>query len=97
MLTTPRNEYNRIDKFLRAIEKNILVASTREPGPYGRRSEDGDGLVNGTLKDETSHDGQDSNEVGIKNWVKKCTACLPSIPQSLVLFLTQIFVSSLDF
>lgn len=32
LLTTPRKEYNRPDKFMRAIEKNILVVSTREPG-----------------------------------------------------------------
>lgn len=32
LLTTPRKEYNRPDKFMRAIEKNILVVSTRGPG-----------------------------------------------------------------
>lgn len=32
LLTTPRKEYNRIDKYMRALEKNILVVSTREPG-----------------------------------------------------------------
>ncbi|XP_063624994.1 serine/threonine-protein phosphatase 4 regulatory subunit 2 [Cydia splendana] len=32
LLTFPRKQYNRIDKFMRAIEKNILVVSTREPG-----------------------------------------------------------------
>ncbi|KAK3908640.1 Serine/threonine-protein phosphatase 4 regulatory subunit 2 [Frankliniella fusca] len=35
LLTTPRKEYNRPDKFMRAIEKNILVVSTREPGGAG--------------------------------------------------------------
>ncbi|XP_014239914.1 serine/threonine-protein phosphatase 4 regulatory subunit 2 [Cimex lectularius] len=40
LLTNPRKEYNRADKFMRAIEKNILVVSTREPGRHG---EDGDG------------------------------------------------------
>ncbi|KAL1138534.1 hypothetical protein AAG570_008597 [Ranatra chinensis] len=34
LLTNPRKEYNRADKFMRAIEKNILVVSTREPGRY---------------------------------------------------------------
>ncbi|KAM3957812.1 protein phosphatase 4 regulatory subunit 2-related protein [Aphomia sociella] len=32
LLTCPRKQYNRVDKFMRAIEKNILVVSTREPG-----------------------------------------------------------------
>ncbi|KAG8234452.1 hypothetical protein J437_LFUL014198 [Ladona fulva] len=32
LLTNPRKEYNRIDKFMRAIEKNILVVSVVEPG-----------------------------------------------------------------
>jgi serine/threonine-protein phosphatase 4 regulatory subunit 2 len=72
LLTTPRKEYNRIDKFMRAIEKNILVVSTREPGPYGRRSENGDSLVNGSVEDETSHHGQTSNEVEMESWVKDC-------------------------
>uniref|UniRef100_A0A069DU56 Putative serine/threonine-protein phosphatase 4 regulatory subunit 2 n=1 Tax=Panstrongylus megistus TaxID=65343 RepID=A0A069DU56_9HEMI len=34
LLTNPRKEYNRADKFMRAIEKNILVVSIREPGRY---------------------------------------------------------------
>ncbi|XP_054257108.1 serine/threonine-protein phosphatase 4 regulatory subunit 2-like [Macrosteles quadrilineatus] len=32
LLINPRKEYNRADKYMRAIEKNILVVSTREPG-----------------------------------------------------------------
>jgi serine/threonine-protein phosphatase 4 regulatory subunit 2 len=32
LLTCPRKQYNRVDKFMRAVEKNILVVSTREPG-----------------------------------------------------------------
>lgn len=32
LLTCPRKQYHRVDKFMRAIEKNILVVSTREPG-----------------------------------------------------------------
>lgn len=52
LLTSPRKEYNRIDKFMRAIEKNILVVSTREPGPTIRRSENGEGMVNGSVEDE---------------------------------------------
>lgn len=30
LLTCPRKEYNRVDKFMRAVEKNILVVSTCE-------------------------------------------------------------------
>ncbi|XP_011501577.1 PREDICTED: serine/threonine-protein phosphatase 4 regulatory subunit 2 [Ceratosolen solmsi marchali] len=84
LLTTPRKEYNRIDKFMRAIEKNILVVSTREPGPYGRRSENGDSLVNGSIEDETSHHGQTSNEVEMESWVKDCTetTAVPVNPES---------------
>ncbi|XP_058803047.1 serine/threonine-protein phosphatase 4 regulatory subunit 2 isoform X2 [Phymastichus coffea] len=74
LLTTPRKEYNRVDKFMRAIEKNILVVSTREPGANGRRSENGDNLVNGSVDDESSHHEQSSNEVDMENWVKDCTA-----------------------
>ncbi|KAK9876552.1 hypothetical protein WA026_013927 [Henosepilachna vigintioctopunctata] len=44
LLTTPRKEYNRIDKFMRALEKNILVVSTVEPGC--KTSENGESIVN---------------------------------------------------
>uniref|UniRef100_A0A1B6CYH6 Serine/threonine-protein phosphatase 4 regulatory subunit 2 n=1 Tax=Clastoptera arizonana TaxID=38151 RepID=A0A1B6CYH6_9HEMI len=37
LLTNPRKEYNRADKYMRAIEKNILVVSTREPGSGKRQ------------------------------------------------------------
>lgn len=46
LLTTPRKEYNRIDKYMRALEKNILVVSTTEPGNR-RNNESADGVVNG--------------------------------------------------
>lgn len=42
LLTCPRKQYSRIDKYMRAIEKNILVVSTREPG--NREPESGDPL-----------------------------------------------------
>lgn len=52
LLTFPRKQYNRIDKFMRAIEKNILVVSTREPGvqrqPEPENGEAGEPIVNGT-------------------------------------------------
>ncbi|OXU23957.1 hypothetical protein TSAR_005008, partial [Trichomalopsis sarcophagae] len=69
LLTTPRKEYNRIDKFMRAIEKNILVVSTRKPGPYGRRSENGDSMVNGSVEDETSHHAGENEEMSEENSV----------------------------
>lgn len=39
---------------MRAIEKNILVVSTREPGPIARRGETGDGMVNGSVEEDTA-------------------------------------------
>lgn len=51
LLTTPRKEYSRADKFMRAIEKNILVVSTREPGNV-RRSDNNSQpelLMNGVM------------------------------------------------
>lgn len=51
LLTFPRKQYNRIDKFMRAIEKNILVVSTREPGIQRHPEENGEAnepIVNGS-------------------------------------------------
>ncbi|XP_043284874.1 serine/threonine-protein phosphatase 4 regulatory subunit 2-like isoform X1 [Venturia canescens] len=73
LLTAPRKEYNRVDKFMRAIEKNILVVSTVEPGPTARRSENGDGMVNGSLDDETPS-AQSTHDVEMESWVKDCTS-----------------------
>lgn len=42
LLTCPRKEYNRVDKFMRAVEKNILVVSTCE-----LRSKREEPIVNG--------------------------------------------------
>lgn len=39
---------------MRAIEKNILVVSTREPGPIARRGETGDGMVNGSVEEDAA-------------------------------------------
>uniref|UniRef100_A0A6V7M402 Serine/threonine-protein phosphatase 4 regulatory subunit 2 n=1 Tax=Bracon brevicornis TaxID=1563983 RepID=A0A6V7M402_9HYME len=74
LLTAPRKEYNRVDKFMRAIEKNILVVSTKEPG--SRRSENGDSMINGSMDDEPS--ANQSNEVEMESWVKDCTQ--PEVP-----------------
>ncbi|GLH16159.1 Serine/threonine-protein phosphatase 4 regulatory subunit 2 [Gryllus bimaculatus] len=59
LLTTPRKEYTRVDKFMRAIEKNILVVSTKEPGgsrarpdappPQPPPSSQADVLMNGVM------------------------------------------------
>lgn len=51
LLTTPRKEYSRADKFMRAIEKNILVVSTREPGNVRRPDNNGQHelLMNGVM------------------------------------------------
>ncbi|XP_044743687.1 serine/threonine-protein phosphatase 4 regulatory subunit 2 [Chrysoperla carnea] len=54
LLTTPRKEYNRIDKYMRALEKNILVVSTREPGQR-RSTENGDSILNGLETDSTNN------------------------------------------
>ena len=71
LLTAPRKEYNRVDKFMRAIEKNILVVSTREPGPVARRNENGDGMVNGSVDEETAVT-QPPQDVEMEYWEKDC-------------------------
>ncbi|KAK2577026.1 hypothetical protein KPH14_011986 [Odynerus spinipes] len=73
LLTAPRKEYNRVDKFMRAIEKNILVVSTREPGPIARRSENGDSMVNGSV-DEVVPVTQPPQDVEMEYWEKDCTS-----------------------
>ncbi|KAI4487523.1 hypothetical protein M0804_005672 [Polistes exclamans] len=73
LLTAPRKEYNRVDKFMRAIEKNILVVSTREPGPIARRSENGDSMVNGSV-DEAAPVTQPPQDVEMEYWEKDCTS-----------------------
>lgn len=81
LLTAPRKEYNRVDKFMRAIEKNILVVSTKEPGPAARRSENGDSMVNGSVDDETVSLAP-PHEVEMDSWVKDCASdtAVPSLP-----------------
>lgn len=63
LLTTPRKEYNRIDKYMRALEKNILVVSTTEPGNH-RTPENGDGFVNGIESEHNIPDG--GNDINIE-------------------------------
>uniref|UniRef100_A0A336LR45 CSON011064 protein n=1 Tax=Culicoides sonorensis TaxID=179676 RepID=A0A336LR45_CULSO len=65
LLTAPRKQYSRIDKFMRAIEKNILVVSTTEPGRTRHESENGDSLdsgVNGDIMSEHNLDVGSSEE-----------------------------------
>lgn len=65
LLTEPRKQYSRIDKFMRAIEKNILVVSTTEPGRTRHESENGESLdstVNGDLMSEGNVDVGSSEE-----------------------------------
>ncbi|XP_058448260.1 serine/threonine-protein phosphatase 4 regulatory subunit 2-like [Malaya genurostris] len=73
LLTEPRKQYTRIDKFMRAVEKNILVVSTQEPGRRRYDSENGDSLdsiVNGDLEVNVDIEmdneafGIESNEIG---------------------------------
>lgn len=63
LLTNPRKEYNRLDKYMRALEKNILVVSTMEPG--GRHgAKNGDSVMNGIDSEhipESSHCNNDIN------------------------------------
>ncbi|XP_066246978.1 serine/threonine-protein phosphatase 4 regulatory subunit 2 [Euwallacea similis] len=63
LLTSPKKEYTRIDKYMRAIEKNILVVSTMEPG--GRRTENGEGIVNG-IEPGHEHVPEPGNEINVE-------------------------------
>ncbi|KAJ8986105.1 hypothetical protein NQ317_003400 [Molorchus minor] len=63
LLTTPRKEYNRIDKYMRALEKNILVVSTTEPG---RRSENGEGIMNGIESEHMPESSNSSHEINVE-------------------------------
>ncbi|KAJ8881889.1 hypothetical protein PR048_018375 [Dryococelus australis] len=81
LLINPRKEYSRVDKYMRAIEKNILVVSTKEPGipkrPEGIQSEpvmngviDSRGIELGEAIETVSSDGvnlmhSDSSDVSV--------------------------------
>ncbi|XP_037724200.1 serine/threonine-protein phosphatase 4 regulatory subunit 2 [Drosophila subpulchrella] len=70
LLIDPRKQYSRIDKFMRALEKNILVVSTIEPGRKRTESENGDSLdsvVNGDLSLEVNIDIEMENEALFNN------------------------------
>lgn len=59
LLSEPRKQYSRIDKFMRAVEKNILVVSTQEPGRHRSESENGDSL------DSALNGGDFTSEVNV--------------------------------
>ncbi|XP_017052209.1 serine/threonine-protein phosphatase 4 regulatory subunit 2 [Drosophila ficusphila] len=70
LLIDPRKQYSRIDKFMRALEKNILVVSTIDPGRRRTESENGDSLdsvVNGDLSLEVNIDIEMENEALFNN------------------------------
>lgn len=60
LLADPRKQYSRIDKFMRAVEKNILVVSTVAPGRHrSEESENGDSLdsaLNGEFSSDVNVD-----------------------------------------
>jgi serine/threonine-protein phosphatase 4 regulatory subunit 2 len=62
LLSDPRKQYSRIDKFMRAVEKTILVVSTVPPGRHRSESENGDsldstgGALNGDFASEVNVD-----------------------------------------
>ncbi|XP_055540403.1 serine/threonine-protein phosphatase 4 regulatory subunit 2 [Wyeomyia smithii] len=62
LLTEPRKQYTRIDKFMRAVEKNILVVSTQEPGRRRYDSENGDSLDSTVNGDDVCVDIEMDNE-----------------------------------
>ncbi|XP_065095545.1 serine/threonine-protein phosphatase 4 regulatory subunit 2 [Ochlerotatus camptorhynchus] len=88
LLNEPRKHYTRIDKFMRAVEKNILVVSTQEPGRRRSDSENGDSLdsiVNGDLEVNVDIEmdneafGIDSNEMVTNAAAATTEAVIPPI------------------
>ncbi|KAJ2951634.1 hypothetical protein O0L34_g13792 [Tuta absoluta] len=82
LLAFPRKQYNRVDKFMRAVEKNILVVSTREPGPQ-RHAEPENGepaepIVNGS--DNNSEYNVDV-EMEDMSWKENAEQQQPAEPQ----------------
>ncbi|XP_056641381.1 serine/threonine-protein phosphatase 4 regulatory subunit 2-like isoform X1 [Diorhabda sublineata] len=66
LLTTPRKEYSRIDKYMRALEKNILVVSTVEPGR--RSTENGEeGIMNGIETEHLPEINNERNDINIED------------------------------
>lgn len=74
LLSDPRKQYSRIDKFMRAVEKTILVVSHVQPGRHRSESENGDSLdsaLNGDFATEVNvdidmeHDGTFTKELSV--------------------------------
>lgn len=65
LLTTPRKEYNRIDKYMRALEKNILVVSTTEPGNR-RSAENGESIMNGIDSENGYETNNSNNDINVE-------------------------------
>ncbi|XP_066284966.1 serine/threonine-protein phosphatase 4 regulatory subunit 2-B-like isoform X1 [Branchiostoma lanceolatum] len=57
LVTDPKKHYKRSDKFLRGVEKNVLVVSTVHGGASRRLSAGGDKLVNGIASQDGAADG----------------------------------------
>lgn len=88
LLVNPTKEYNRVDKYMRALEKNIYVVSTREPGMPQPVEENNSSfeesfIMNGNdfeLKTETNEDNvikeegeeEDTNSTALL-MLKKCS------------------------
>ncbi|XP_055388975.1 serine/threonine-protein phosphatase 4 regulatory subunit 2 [Condylostylus longicornis] len=62
LLTNPKKQYSRIDKYMRALEKNILVVSTIEPGRKQPESENGDSLDSVVISLDVNVDIEMENE-----------------------------------
>lgn len=78
LLTTPRKEYNRIDKYMRALEKNILVVSTTEPNLGRRSTENGEGIMNGLESDHLLESSDSSHDINVEEMDES-----PSRPRAL--------------
>lgn len=55
LLAAPRKEYNRIDKYMRAVEKNVLVVSACELSiKRGLETDGNEAMINGILYDKVN-------------------------------------------
>lgn len=87
LLSDPRKQYSRIDKFMRAVEKTILVVSTVPPGRHRSESENGDSLdsaLNGDFATEVNVDiemEQDPSFAVTKEEPSVASPCKESTPK----------------
>lgn len=73
LLSDPRKQYSRIDKFMRAVEKTILVVSTVPPGRHRSESENGDSL-------DSALNGDFASEVNVDIDMEQDVTKEPSVP-----------------